>query len=66
MLSDSMVAVSLAVGAETGLLDNMVSHAEPRTSQQIADDAGLKERLSSCPQLISVCVCLCVCVCVCA
>ena len=39
-----MVTLSLFVGSKTGLLDKLLSYDEPKTCQEIADDAYLKER----------------------
>ena len=40
----SAVALGLSIGVETGLFKTITSLKEPKTSTEIADLAGLKER----------------------
>ena len=44
MFADSLTIMAMSVGSKSGLVDNLLSYEEPKTCQEIADDAGLKER----------------------
>ena len=44
MVSDGFATLGIAIGSQLGLFDVMVGFTEPKTSQEIADAAGYKER----------------------
>ena len=46
MFADSFVILAMSVGSKTGLIDKLISYDGPKTCKEIADDTGLKERLS--------------------
>ncbi len=43
-VSDSMVTLCLDLGYHFGLVDALLSYSEAKTSLEIAEDIGLKER----------------------
>ena len=43
-LNDGFSALGTALGSKLGLFDLMISFDEPKTSQEIADAGGFKER----------------------
>lgn len=44
MYAGGMVMLSMSVGSKTELIDKMLTFDEPKTSSQIAEETGLKER----------------------
>ena len=47
MFADSFAILAMSVGSKTGLMDKLLAYDQPKTCKEIADDAGLKERLSN-------------------
>ena len=48
MFCDGFLMLSLAIGSKLGLIELFESWNEPKTCQEIAEAAGLKERLGDC------------------